>query len=55
VSDSPKQRPEESEPVDDRQDAPPHEIDVERDGRDDNEVADERVEVKKRPGEERSG
>jgi hypothetical protein len=59
VTDSPKQRPDEGVPVDEPdktppQEAPPHEMTVEADGRDDNEIADERVEVVKRPPEERS-
>ena len=60
MTDSPKQRPDEGVPVDEPektppQETPPHEMRVEADGRDDNEIADERVEVVKRPRKERSG
>ncbi len=55
MTDSPKQRPDEGVPVDEPENTPPHEMSVEADGRDDNEIADERVEVVKRPREERSG
>ncbi len=60
MTDSPKQRPDDGVPVDEPektppQETPPHEMRVEADGRDDNEIADERVEVVKRPREERSG
>ena len=55
MSESEKQRPEEGLPVGEPNNAPPHELEVERDDRDDNEIADERVQVIKRPGEERSG
>ena len=60
MTDSPKQRPDEGVPVGEpentpHQETPPHEMSVEADGRDDNEIADERVEVVKRPRKERSG